>query len=153
MRNAIANAYAQVDAQLRRRHELLPPLVDALRPVFDGEQATFDAVLAASEQAHAAANAARSRPGAARTVASLAVAERVMAGLLGRVHGLLAGRAPEDLDASLANAVAELVSTEQQLAFARQLFNTAASSYNQAVHQFPTSMLAPLFRFSPAGQL
>ena len=81
MRNAIASAYAQVDAQLRRRHELLPQLVAALRPRFEGEQGTFDAVLAASEQAHVAANAARARPGAARAVASLSLAEQVLTAL------------------------------------------------------------------------
>jgi len=153
MRNAIASAYAQVDAQLRRRHELLPQWVDALRPLFDGEQGTFDAVLAASDQAHAVATVARGRPGAARVVASLALAEQVLAGRLGRVHTLLERRPLDDTDPALASVIAELSTIEQQLAFARQLFNTAALSYNRAVHQFPTNMLAPLFRFRPAGQL
>jgi LemA protein len=152
MRNAIASAYAQVDAQLRRRHELLPALVNALRAVVD-EQGTFDAVLAASDQAHAAASVARSRPGAARAVASLALAEQVLAGRLGRVRVLLEQHTHGDDDEALAAVVAELATIEQQLAFARQLFNTAALSYNRAVHQFPTSMLAPLFRFTAAGQL
>jgi LemA protein len=152
MRNTIANAYAQVDAQLRRRHELLPQLVDALRPQFDAEQGTFDAVLAASDQAHAAASVARSRPGAARAVASLALAEQVLSHQLGLVHALLERRSADETD-PLSAVVAELASVDQQLAFARQLFNTAALSYNRAVHQFPTSMLAPLFRFTPAGQL
>jgi LemA protein len=153
MRNAIASTYAQVDAQLRRRYELLPRLVQVLRPRFESEQGTFDALLAASEQAHVAATTARVRPGAARAVASLAMAEQVLAGLLGRLHVLLEPAEGAELDGELASDVAELTAIEQQLVFARQLFNAAALSYNQAVHQFPTSMLAPLFRFAPAGQL
>ena len=69
------------------------------------------------------------------------------------MHSLLEPHAADELDTELAHAIAELAAIEQQLVFARQLFNTAALSYNQAVHQFPTSMLAPLFRFAPAGQL
>ena len=153
MRNAIASAYAQVDAQLRRRHELLPQLVSALRPRLDADQGIFDSVLAASEQAHVTAAAARARPGAARAVASLALAEQALARMLGRMHVLLQQHPRAEIDPALAGVIAELAAVDQQLLFARQLFNAAALSYNHAVQQFPTSMLAPLFRFRPAGQL
>ena len=154
MRNAIASAYVQVDAQLRRRHELLPQLVSALRPRLDADHGVFDSVLAASEQAHvAAAAAARARPGAARAVASLALAEQALARMLGRMHVLLQQQPHAEIDPALAGVIAELAAVDQQLLFARQLFNAAALSYNHAVQQFPTSMLAPLFRFRPAGQL
>lgn len=153
MRNAIGKAYAQFDAQLRLRHQLLAQLIGAVRALVADETGTFDAVLAASEQANSAAAAVRSRPAAARLVASLALAEQVLTPALARLQALLLAQAPTGDDAPAAAFAAELATVEQQLAFARQLFNAAVLSYNDAVRQFPTSMLAPLFRFTPAGQL
>jgi LemA protein len=153
MRNAIGKAYAQIDAQLRLRHQLLPQLVGALRAKFASEASVLDAVLAASEQANVAATAVRARPGAARVVASLSLAEQVLAATLARLQALLAAQPLTSDDPHIVAFAAELAAIEQKLAFARQLFNAAALSYNDAVRQFPTSMLAPLFRFTSAGQL
>ncbi len=124
-------------------------LVQVLRPRFDSEQGTFDAC-AGRQRAGARRGHARRACGRVRhaPVASLAMAEQVLAGLLGA--SARAARAPPKGPSSTASwpsDVAELAAIEQQLVFARQLFNAAALSYNQAVHQFPTSMLAPLFRF------
>jgi LemA protein len=153
MRNAIASAYAQIETQLRRRHELVPQLVEVLRPALHAEHGTFDAVLAASAQSHAAASDVRMRPGAAQPVAALALAEQVLAGMLARLYALLEQHPEQGHDAVVAGIVAELTAIAQKVEFARQLFNAASLRYNEAVHQFPTSMLAPLFRFAPAGQL
>jgi LemA protein len=153
LRNAIVRAYAQIDAQLKRRQELVGELVTALRPVLHNEHGTLDAVLAASAQASAAAAAVRPRPGAAEPVAQLAAAEQVLAGSLARLRALIdLNREPAGA-AGVGPVVAELAEIEQQLVFARQLFNAAATGYNDAVHQFPTRLLAPLFRFAPAGRL
>jgi LemA protein len=153
MRNAIGGAYAQIDAQLRRRHELLPQLISALRPLLASEHGTLDAVQNASEQAHVAGQVVRPRPGSAPDVARLAQAEQALAATLARLRALLDLQRAHAEDPAVAAAVAELAAIEQKLVFARQLFNTAVLEYNEAVHQFPTRMLTPLFRFGPAGQL
>lgn len=153
LRNAIGRAYAQIDALLKRRHELIGELVTVLRPVLHNEHGTLDAVLAASAEAQGAATAVRPRPGAAEPVAELARAEQVLAGSLARLRALIDLSREAAAEAGVGPIVDELDALEQKLGFARQLFNAAAVGYNDAVRQFPTRLLAPLFRFSPAGQL
>jgi len=153
MRNAIGRAWQQVYANLERRHTLVGELVTALRPVLHNEHGTLDAVLAASAQTQAAAAAVRPRPGAAEPVAQLALAEQVLAGSLARLRALIDLNREPAAEAAVGPMVDELASIDDKMVFARQLFNAAAQGYNKAVHQFPTRMLAPLFRFAPAGQL
>jgi len=151
LRNAIGEAWAQLDEPLERRHELLPRLVALLREPLADEPAALDAVLAASEQARAAALAVRRAPGDAGAIASFNVAEQVLAASLMRLNGLLRPL-PQD-DAERAACRTEIAAVEHRLAFRRQLYNQAAHGYNEAVQQFPTSLLMPLFRFAPAGTL
>ena len=151
LRNAIGVAWAQIDEPLRRRRELLQQLVGLLREPLAAEHAALDAVLAASEQAHAASLAVRPRPGEALAVESLQLAEKVLAGALARLRALLEQH-PAD-EPALAECRHEIDAIEQKLVFRRQLYNQAAHHYNDAVRQFPTSLLTPLFRFAAAGTL
>jgi LemA protein len=151
LRNAIGDAWAQIDEPLRRRRELLPQLVTALRETLPGEHGALDAVLAASEQAHAASLAVRPRPGEPGAIDSLLLAEQVLAGALARLRALLDSQPPAE--APVAAWRAEIDTLEQKLQFRRQLYNQAAHNYNDAVRQFPTRLLMPLFRFAPAGTL
>jgi LemA protein len=153
LRNAIGQAWAQIEEPLRRRRELLPQLVAGLREPLPGEHAALDAALAASEQAWAAALAVKPRPGEAGAIGSLQLAEQVLAAALARVRALLEQPAQPLTDEALAACRAELDGIEQKLVFRRQLYNQAAHTYNDAVRQFPTNLLTPLFRFPPAGTL
>jgi len=153
MRNAIGSAWAQIEVQARRREDLLPAIVASLRAPFPADSHVLDAVLAASDQVSAASAAVRPRPFETHAVASLALAEQVLAAALARMHTLLDRYPAQAGDAQLAAALHELQAIEQKLDFARQLFDAAALGYNQAVRQFPTRLLAPLFRFGPAGVL
>jgi LemA protein len=153
MRNAIGRAYQQVHAHLERRHALVGDMVTALRPVLHNEHGTLDAVLAASAQAQAAAAAVRPRPGAAEPVAQLVLAEQMLAGSLVRLRALIDLNREPVADSQVGPLADELASIDDKMVFARQLFNAAVQGYNEAVHQFPTRMLAPLFRFAPAGRL
>jgi len=153
MRNAIGRAYQQVHAHLERRHALVGDMVTALRPVLHNEHGTLDAVLAASAQVQAAAAAVRPRPGAAEPVAQLLLAEQMLAGSLVRLRALIDLNREPVADAQVGPLADELASIDDKMVFARQLFNAAVQGYNEAVHQFPTRMIAPLFRFAPAGRL
>lgn len=150
LRNAIGEAWAQLDEPLKRRHELLPQWVGGLRAPLASQHDALDAVLAANEQARAASLAVRRWHGEPGTIASLNVAEQVLAGALARLGGLL--EQPLE-DAALAACRAEIDAIEGRLVFRRQLYNQAAHHYNEAVQQFPTRLLTPLFRFAPAGTL
>jgi len=153
LRGRIAQAFAPVDAQLQLRHELLLRWLQSM-PVFveDAPQAA-DAVRAASVQLQAACDALRARPGAARAAVSLRLADETLAAARLRFMAELPAR-PELL-AGVEGAVLadELAAADSTLAFARQQFNEASRVYTEAVHQFPTGLIAGLFGFRGAGTL
>ena len=85
LRNRISNAFGQIDVQLKRRHDLVPNLVEVARGYLQHEAATLQAVIAARGQAQGAATAARAAPTDARALGALAVAEGALGGSLGRL--------------------------------------------------------------------
>jgi LemA protein len=153
LRNQIGNAFAQIDVQLKRRYDLIPNLVEVARKYAAHERETLEAVTAARNQAKAAADGARVRPAFADAVTSLAVAEQVLGGAMGRLMALAEAYPELKADQSLRELAEELTSTENRLAFARQLFNDATLDYNNAAQQFPTRLMANLFGFREAAML
>jgi len=153
LRNVIGNAFAQIDVQLKRRYDLIPNLVEVARKYVTHERETLEAVTAARNQAKAAADLARSRPGAAGPVTSLSMAEGVLGSAMGRLMALVESYPELKADQSLRELSEELTSTENKVAFSRQLFNDAALDYNVAAQQFPTRLLAALFGFREAAML
>lgn len=153
LRNVIGNAFAQIDVQLKRRYDLIPNLVEVARKYAAHERETLEAVTAARNQAKAAADLARARPGAAGPVTSLAMAEGVLGSAMGRLMALVESYPELKADQSLRELAEELTSTENKVAFSRQLFNDAAFDYNVAAQQFPTRLLAGLFGFREAAML
>lgn len=153
LRNAIGNAFAQIDVQLKRRYDLIPNLVETARKYLEHERETLEAVTAARNQARAAVDVARLRPSDAGAVKSLGVAEQVLNGAMGRLMALVEAYPELKADQTLRELSEELTSTENKVAFSRQLFNDATLDYNNAAQQFPTSMLADLFSFREAAAL
>ena len=153
LRNAISAAFGQVDEQLRRRQLLLQALAEVLRPLMGEQSSTLDTLGAAVQQVQAAADVTRPRACSAAAAASLGVAESVLSAALAR--WLLSIEQHEELRdrEEVALRIAELRDIDIKLGFARQLFNEASLQYNRAVHQFPTRLLQPLFRFQSAGRL
>ncbi len=152
LRNRFRNAFAQIDVQLKRRHDLIPNLVEALRGYMAHERQTLEAVASARARASLAASAAALRPGEARAMAALAEAETALGGALGTL--LARVEAYPQLKAS-ANVLAlqeELASTENRVAFARQHFNDSVLQYNNQREQFPGALIAPFARF-PVAEL
>ncbi|CAN5802460.1 LemA family protein [soil metagenome] len=153
LRNALANAFAQIDVQLKRRYDLIPNLVDVARKYLEHERGTLEAVTAARNQAHAAADRARPHPGAPGDMASLALAEQVLGGAMGRLMALVENYPELKADQSLRELSEELTSTENKVGFSRQLYNDSALDFNNAVQEFPTSMISGIFGFRPVGML
>ena len=153
LRNRFRNAFAQIDVQLKRRHDLIPSLVDSVKGYMAHERATLEAVTAARSRASLAAGAAGLRPGNAQAMLALAQAESALSGALGRL--LATVEAFPQLKAS-ANVLAlqeELASTENRIAFARQHFNDSVLEYNNKRDRFPTNLMASVVRFPPAEML
>ena len=152
-RNGYKNAFAQIDVQLKRRYDLIPNLVETAKGYIKHERETLEAVIAARGHAMTASRAAAANPGDPAAMGGLNQAEGVLTGALGRL--MMVAEAYPDLKAnqSMQAVMEELTSTENKVAFARQAFNDAVTSYNNARETFPNSVLAGMFNFAAAQLL
>jgi LemA protein len=149
-RNRVGNAFSQIDVQLTRRYDLIPNLVEAVKGYMGHERATLEAVINARNAAQAGLKKAAADPSDASAIKELAAAEATLGGTLGRLFAL--AEAYPDLKANQ-NMLAlqeELTTTENKVAFARQAFNDAVLSYNNAVQNFPGNLVANNFGFKTA---
>ncbi len=152
-RNEIGNAFAQIDVQLKRRHDLIPNLVDVARKYVQHERDTLEAVIAARNEARSARDAAAARPVDAARIAALASAEGALAGLMHKLSVVVEAYPALKADGTLRELSEELAHTENRIAFARQAFNDAVLAYNNAAQQAPTNIVAGLFSFRDAAML
>jgi LemA protein len=152
-RNRFKNAFAQIDVQLTRRHDLIPNLVETAKGYLAHERETLEAVIRARNAAVSGLAAAKADPAAAGTIATLGGAEAALNGALGRL--LAVAEAYPDLKANqtMMQLSEELTSTENKVAFARQAFNDAVMGYNNTCQVFPNNLLAGTFGFAPAEML
>jgi LemA protein len=153
LRNAIGAAWQLVDDALRRRGDAIVPLVAALRGPLSAEHGALDALLAAQAQVRAAADALGAKPVTAPLVGALIAAEAAMASASSRVLALLEQQSELRTEPAVAPHATALREGSARLVFARQLFNEAGQAYDDALHQFPTRLLAGLFGFGDAGRL
>ena len=152
-RNRIANAFAQIDVQLKRRYDLVPNLVEVAKKYLAHEAATLEAVTRARGAAVGAASAVRAHPTDAGAVGALAVAEQALGSSLGRLLVVAEAYPALKPDATMASLSEELTSTENRIGFARQAYNDEVLDYNDAVGQFPDAVIARIFQFLPAAML
>jgi len=153
LRNRIANAFGQIDVQLKRRHDLVPNLVEVARGYLKHEAGTLEAVIRARAKALGAAQAAREAPGDAARMGQLARAEALLGGSLGRLMVLTENYPELKADATMRELSEELTSTENRIGFARQAYNDQALEFNDAATQFPALVVARLFGFGAAPML
>ena len=153
LKNMIANAFGQIDVQLKRRYDLIPNLVEAARKYLSHERETLEAVITARNQAKSASDAAKARPSNALAVTTLAVAEQVLSSSLGQLFALNEAYPELKADETIKGLSEELTSTENKVGFARQAFNDAVLDYNNAQGQFPAVLVAKLFSFAPSAML
>lgn len=153
LRNTIANAFGQIDVQLKRRYDLIPNLVEAAKKYLQHEQATLEAVIAARNHARTASDAVRSQPASASAVTALVAAEQVLEGSLGQLFAVAEAYPELKADQTISDLSEELTSTENKVGFARQAYNDAVLDYNNAQGQFPALLIARLFSFTPSAML
>jgi LemA protein len=148
LRNLFRNAFAQIDVQLKRRHDLIPNLVETAKAYLAHERETLEAVIEARNQAESAR--AGVKPEDAGSMQRLMQAENGLGGVLGRLFAL--SEAYPDLKANqtMAQLSEELTSTENKVAFARQAYNDSVMRYNTKRESFPTNLIAGMFGFGAA---
>jgi len=152
-RNRFKNAFAQIDVQLKRRYDLIPNLIEAVKGFMAHERETLEAVINARKTAMAAEQKVAANPAEPTAMKELNQAESLLGGSLGRLFAL--SEAYPDLKANQ-NMLAlqeELTSTENKIGFARQAFNDFVMAYNNQRQVFPTVMVAGMFNFAEAALL
>lgn len=152
-RNAYKNAFAQIDVQLTRRHDLIPNLVETAKGYMKHERETLEAVIAARNAAVTGLRNAAANPGDPTAVQQLSGAENALSGALGRLFALAEAYPDLKANQNMMQLSEELTSTENKVAFARQAFNDAVMSYNNAREMFPNSIVANMFAFLQAQLL
>ncbi|MGL6291454.1 MAG: LemA family protein [Silanimonas sp.] len=152
-RNAFRNAFAQIDVQLTRRHDLIPNLVETARAYMAHEKGTLEAVIQARNAAMAGLGAAKAAPGDAAAIAQLGGAESQLSGALSRLMVTVEAYPELKASANMQQLTEELTSTENRIAFARQAYNDAVMAYNNRREMFPGSLVAGQFDFKPATLL
>jgi len=143
--NRYKNAFAQIDVQLKRRHDLIPNLVETAKGYLNHERETLEAVIAARNEAATALKAVSQSGIDATAIRQLGSAETALGSALGKLNVVM--EAYPDLKASnnMQQLSEELTSTENRVAFARQGFNDAVMGYNTYRQSFPNVVLAGWF--------
>jgi len=142
LRNQVLNAFRQIDVQLKRRYDLIPNLVNSVKGEMKFEQETLEKVIKARNSA-AAANAAGN-------IAQMGKSEGELSAVLTRFMALSENYPTLKANETVTKLMEELTSTENKIAFARQLYNDLVTSFNTAQQVFPNNLFAAAFGFKPA---
>jgi len=139
LKNQTLNGWKQIDVQLKRRHDLIPNLVETVKGVMSFEQKTLTQVIEA-----------RNRAISAQGVADKAVQENVLSGALKQLFALVENYPNLKSNENVSKLQEELSSTENRIGFARQFYNDIATKFNIAQQTFPTNMVAGMLGFQAA---
>jgi len=139
LRNQVLNGWKQIDVQLKRRHDLIPNLVNTVRGQMQFEQETLTKVIEAR-------NAAVSAKG----IADSAAKEDVLSSALSKLFALVENYPTLRSNENVKQLQEELTSTENKISFARQFYNDIATKFNIAQQVFPSNIIASMFNFKPA---
>jgi LemA protein len=153
LRNQFKNAFSQIDVQLKRRYDLIPNLVETAKAYMKHERETLEAVIAARNGAVTANASAAADPANAAAMQGLVTAEGALRSALGRLFALAEAYPDLKANQNMMQLTEELTGTENKISFARQAFNDSVMSYNTAVEQFPSNVIAGAFGFGQAELL
>lgn len=136
LKNQVTNGWKQIDVQLKRRHDLIPNLINTVKGYMQYEQETLEKVIQAR-------NAAASATG----ISDAAAKENALTGALSRLFALAENYPTLKANENAKQLQEELASTENKIGFARQFYNDIATKYNISRQMFPGNIIAGLFNF------
>lgn len=139
LRNQVRNAWRQIDVQLKRRHDLIPNLVETVKDYMSYEQETLEKVVEARNRAVGASNPEES-----------IMAEGILGAALGKLFALMEAYPDLKANESVARLMEELSATENKISFSRQFYNDSVMALNNGVQVFPSNIVAGMFGFRPA---
>lgn len=143
LRNQVANAFRQIDVQLKRRHDLIPNLVESVKGEMKFEKETLERVI----QARAAAVSA----GQAGNTGDILAKEGMLTQALGRLIALSENYPNLKANEAVRTLMEELTHTENQIGFSRQFYNDVVTKFNTDQQVFPTNMFAAMLGFTPSA--
>lgn len=152
-RNNYKNAFAQIDVQLTRRHDLIPNLVETAKGYMAHEKETLEAVINARNSAVSGLSNAKADPTDPAAMKQLGQAEQGLSGALGRLFALSESYPDLKANENMMQLSEELTTTENKVSFARQAYNDAVMMYNNLREQFPSNFIANWFVFKGAELL
>ena len=139
LNNQVKNAWRQIDVQLKRRHDLIPNLVEVVKDYMSYEQETLQKVIQARAQAVSA-----------HSPEEAIAAEGVLGGALGKLFALMENYPDLKANENVARLMEELSATENKISFSRQFYNDSVMALNNGVQAFPSNILAGMFGFREA---
>ena len=145
LRNRYQNAFSQIEVQLKRRHDLIPNLVETAKGYMKHERETLDAVIQARNQAQQGLEKAAGDPTDPEAMQTLGGAEGALTGAVGRLLALVESYPDLKANANMMQLSEELTSTENKVSFSRQAFNDSVMVYNTYKQRFPAVALAGMF--------
>lgn len=142
LRNQVANAFRQIDVQLKRRHDLIPNLVNSVKGEMKFERETLERVI----QARAAAVSA----GQSGNTHEMLAKEGMLTQALGKLFALSENYPNLKANEAVRKLMEELAHTENQISFSRQFYNDIVTRFNTAQQVFPTNLFAAMLGFQPS---
>lgn len=136
LRNQVKNSWSQIDVQLKRRHDLIPNLIETVKGYMQHEKGTLETLTRARTQAVGA-----------QSVQDKSQAEFALSGALGRLMAVVENYPDLKANQNFLALQEELTSTENKIAFARQNYNDQVLSLNNKIHMFPSNLVAGFFQF------
>lgn len=136
LRNRVRNAWSQIDVQLKRRYDLIPNLVEAVKDYMEYEQETLQRVVEARKTAIDTSG-----------IAAQGAAENMLTGALRQLFALVENYPDLKANQNVMSLQEELTSTENKISFSRQHYNDMVMTFNVRIEQFPANMIAGMFNF------
>lgn len=152
-RNQAKNGFAQIDVQLKRRHDLIPNLVETEKRYLQHEEQTLTQVVQARNQAQKLQNDGSHNPESSTHMTQLAQAESLLSKALGQFNAVVENYPELKADAVMRELMEELTNTENRIGFARQHYNDSVMMYNNQREMFPNNLISGSFGFVPMSQL
>lgn len=152
-RNSGKNAFAQIDVQLKRRHDLIPNLVATAEKYLSHEKETLEQVIAARNAAAKVQQSNNHTPDDSGHMNLLQKAEGMLSQAMGRFYAVAENYPELKADGVMMELMDELKNTENRIGFARQAYNDSVMFYNNAREQFPSNIIAGMFSFLPMNML
>jgi len=145
LRNRVDNAFSQIEVQLKRRHDLIPNLVETVKGYMAHERDTLEAVINARNQAVGGLQKASADPGDTEAMAAMMASQQGLSGAMGRLFALAEAYPDLKANQNMMQLTEEITATENKISFARQAYNDSVTAYNTYRQSFPSVILANMF--------